>query len=204
MITEHSAETPDIQGLILLDCWEPQAHEHFFKDKFYINLIENLRFNNFQFRYVINSASRLKIELNDVVMANTLKVCNYRDDHPIICNLLENSGDEKSSTLMSRYLFDAHTVNIINEYDFSWFCTEYLSNEIKNWLVVGQTWQMCTHSHALGFHALTRLSKQHHLNFYATDYSFCTMTEQTAILEDFEQDSMRWKLIKDFGYQLLL
>jgi hypothetical protein len=29
------------------------------------------------------------------------------------------------------------------------------------------------------------------------------MTEQTAILQDFEQDSMNWRLIEGFGYQLL-
>ena len=112
MITEFSNKKPNITGLILLDCWEPQVCEHFFKDKYYINLIENLMLIDFQ--YVINSAARLKIDLNDTVMANTFKVCNYRDDHPIIRNLLENSGDEKSSTLMSRYVFNHTTVNIIN------------------------------------------------------------------------------------------
>jgi hypothetical protein len=62
---------------------------------------------------------------------------------------------------------------------------------------------MCTHDAALGLRKLTSITKRYPLNFYATDYSFCTMTEQTATLEDFEQDSMNWCLIKGFGYQLL-
>jgi hypothetical protein len=75
---------------------------------------------------------------------------------------------------------------------------------MTNWLVVGHTWQMCTHEHALGLQSLTSITKRHPvLNFYATDYSFCKMTENTATLEDFEQDSMNWRLIEDFGYQLL-
>jgi len=50
---------------------------------------------------------------------------------------------------------------------------------------------------------LSRIAKKYPLNFYATDYSFCKLTEQTATREDFEQDSMNWSPIKDFGYQLL-
>jgi hypothetical protein len=93
MITEHSTKKPEIHGLLLLDCWEPQVHEHFFKDKYYVNLIENLKNENFT--WVVNSASRLKIDLNDIAMAKTFKVCKYQDDHPIIKNLLQCSGDEK-------------------------------------------------------------------------------------------------------------
>jgi len=201
MITQHSKDIPTIQGLILLDCWEPQVHAHFFKDKYYINLIEQLK--NRYFEYIVNSASGLEIDLSDPNMTNTLEVCNYQTSHLLIRNLLQYSGDEKTSTLISRYLFRRQTINIITIEDFVWFCTDYWSNQIQNWLVVGHTWQMCTHDHALGLRVLSRLTKNHPLNFYATDYSFCKMTEQTATLEDFEQDSMNWCLIEGFGYQLL-
>lgn len=201
MIIKHSTKKPDIRGLILLDGWEPQVWDHFYKDKYYVNLIENLKGYNFQ--YIVNSASRLKIEFNDVIMANTFKVCNYNDNHPIIRNLLQNSGDEKTSALISRYVFRRQTINIINIDDFVWFCVDYLKYQIENWLIVGHTWQMCTHDHALGLSRLANLSKTYNLNFYATDYSFCTMTEQTAGLKEFEQDSLNWCLIEDFGYQLL-
>jgi hypothetical protein len=204
MIKAHSREKPNIQGLLLLDCWEPQVHEHLFKDKFYINLIENLLFNITDFWYVVNSASRLKIELNDTLMVNTFKVCNYRDDHPIIRNLLAHAGDEKTSTLILRYLCkDKQTINLINPDDFVWLCTKHLLNKVQNWLVVGHTWQMCTHSHAIGLNVLGNIASRYPLNFYATDYSFCTMTEQTATLRDFEQDSLKWELIENFGYRLL-
>lgn len=202
MITKFSKEKPYIHGLILLDCWEPQVHDHFFKDKYYINLIEKIK--NIQFKWIVNSASRLHIDLNDICMANTIKLCQYQDDHPIIKNLIKHAGTEKPSTLISKYLFNNRTINIINDNDFVWFCTKYLENQITNWLVVGHTWQMCTHEHALGLQSLTSITKRHPvLNFYATDYSFCKMTENTATLEDFEQDSMNWRLIEDFGYQLL-
>jgi len=106
--------------------------------------------------------------------------------------------------LISKYLFNKHTINILNDDDFVWFCTKYLENQITNWLVVGHTWQMCTHTHALGLQSLGRITKQHPvLNFYATDYSFCKLTENTATLEDFQQDSMNWCLIEAFGDQLL-
>ena len=201
MITEYSSKTPDIRGLLLLDCWEPQVSDHFFKDKFYINLIEHLK--NKKFEYAVNSVTDLKVDLNDAGMANTLKVCKYRDDHPLMHNLLQSSGNEKTSSLMLRYVLNQHTINIVNIKDFVWFCTEYLSYQIQHWLVVGHTWQMCTHSHALGLPRLAELSTMYNLNFYATDYSFCTMTEQTATLKDFEQDSLKWELVEDVGYRLL-
>ena len=202
MITEHSTKKPVIHGLLLLDCWEPQIHEHFFKDKYYVNLIENLKNENLT--WVVNSASRLKIDLSDIAMAETFKVCKYQDDHPIIKNLLQHSGNEKTSTLITRYVLSCKkSMHIMNMEDFVWYCSEYMSGQIQNWLVAGLTWQMCTHSHALGLPKLAQLSKRYSLNFYATDYSFCTMTEQTATLQDFEQDSLQWELIKDFGYQLL-
>jgi hypothetical protein len=202
MITESSNKIPDIQGLILIDCWEPQVYSHFFKDKFYINLIEKI--GNKNFKYIVNNVTRLQIDLSDPIMANTIKVCQYRDDHPLVRNLLQQSGDEKTSVLVTRYLIKrAPAINISNTADFTWFAKDYLSNKIQNWLVVGHTWQMCTHSHVLGLPQLAQITKDHGLNFYATDYSFCTMTEQPAVLADFEQDSLDWRLIKDFGYQLL-
>jgi hypothetical protein len=202
MITEFSNKIPDIKGLILLDCWEPQVREHFFKDKFYINLIEKIGNRNFE--YLVNSVTRLQVNLTDPTMANTMKVCEYQDNHPVMRSLLQASGDEKTSSLITRYLINrTQSINISNAVDFIWFCTNYLSYKIQNWLVVGHTWQMCTHNHGLGLPALARISKNHDMNFYATNYSFCTMTEQPAILEDFEQDSLKWRAIKDFGYQLL-
>jgi hypothetical protein len=201
MITEYSEDIPNIQGLILLDCWEPQVHDHFFKDKFYINLIEKLKDQYFE--YIVNSASGLQIDLNDAAMSNTFKVCDYSDNHSIMRNLSEHAGNEKTSTLISKYLFKRPVINIINIHDFAWFSTNYLPPQIKNWLVVGHTWQMCTHSHALGLARLARLTEIYPLNFYATDYSFCTMTEHTATLSDFEQDSLNWRQIQNFGYQLL-
>ena len=203
MITKSTRKHPILQGLLLLDCWEPQVHDHFYKDKYYINLIEKLKNKNFE--YIVNSAGRLPIDLNDTAMATTIKVCDYDHNHPIMRNLFENSGNEKTSTLLSKYLLNRiPTINILNAEDFVWFCTKYLPIErVQNWLVAGHTWQMCTHDAELGLHTLARLIKTCPLNFYATDYSFCTMTEQTATLKDFQQDIMNWRLIEGFGYQLL-
>lgn len=203
MITAHSKKIPNITGLILLDCWEPQVYSHLFKDKFYINLIDNIGDKHFE--WIVNSANGLHIDLSDHALATTMKMCNYNDTHPVMVNLLNQSGNEKTSALISRYLLKkTPTVIILNEQDFVWFGTKYLpTDHEQNWLVAGHTWQMCTHEAGLGLHSLSRITKNYPLNFYATDYSFCTMTEQTATLEDFEQDSMNWCLIKGFGYQLL-
>jgi len=203
MITEHSTKRPNIRGLILLDCWEPEVRDHFYKDKYYVNLIQKLKDKNFE--YIVHSAHGLQIDLNDTAMSNTFKVCDYSDNHSIMRSLLEHAGDNRTSNLLEKYLLKQNgaAINIINIHDFVWFSKDYLLNRIKNWLVVGHTWQMCTHSHALGLSSLANLIEIYDLNFYATDYSFCTMTEQTATLKDFEQDSMNWCLIENFGYQLL-
>ena len=88
MITEFTNELPDIKGLILLDCWEPQVYEHLFKDKFYINLIEKIAHTHF--KYIVNSVTKFQIDLSDTIMSNTMKVCQYQDNHPVMSNLLPN------------------------------------------------------------------------------------------------------------------
>ena len=203
IIKKSIKKHPILQGLILLDCGEPQVHDQFFMDKYYINLIEKLKNKNFE--YIVNNSYGLQIDLNDTVIATTIKVCDYDHNHPIMRNLFENAGNEKTSTLLSKYLLNRiPTINILNAEDFVWFCTKYLPIErVQNWLVAGHTWQLCTHDAGLGLNTLARLTKTYPLNFYATDYSFCTMTEQTATLQDFEQDSMNWRIIEGFGYQLL-
>jgi hypothetical protein len=108
---------------------------------------------------------------------------------------------ETTSTLIKKYLLKTDlSIFLTNYEDLSYHATVYLEGLCKNWLVVGQTWQMCTHDHALGLKHLTRLPG---LSFYATDFGFYKEHGGTAGYEDFANDSLDWEHIENFGYRLI-
>ena len=92
------------------------------------------------------------------------------------------------------------SIFLITHEDFVYHTNVHLKGQYKNWLVVGQTWQMCTHDHALGLNHLSRLPG---MSFYATDFGFCKEHGGTAGYEDFVNDSLDWEHIENFGYRLI-
>ena len=108
---------------------------------------------------------------------------------------------ETTSTLIKKYLLKTDSSIFLTNYeDLFYHATVYSEVLCTNWLVVGQTWQMCTHDHALGLNHLARLPG---MSFYATDFGFCKEHGGTAGYEDFVNDSLDWEHIENFGYRLI-
>ena len=213
MIVSVSDQAPEIQGLILLDCWGT-PNGRFTQDKFYVNLIDNVQ--HFDVRAVINSAGRLKLDLTDDSISNVLRIYGeppaiYNPDAietirraTVIQNILAHIGDEETSPLIKKYLLrGAKSVLLVNSDDFVYHYEHHLHSEVKNWLIAGQAWGMCTHNHFLGIPTLASISKQHDINFYATDYSFYKMTGDLANRDDFHNDFIEWQELSGFGYRLV-
>jgi hypothetical protein len=220
MIVGQSTEIPEIHGLILLDCWEP-PNGKFFTEKFYVNLIDQLQ--GYNFRCVVNGASNNKLDIQDPSLINTLKIYSRPrlDDsgapildtpadfrrYKVITNLLQFFvGNDVTSALIKRYLLAPFpSVFLMSPEDLAYHASVHLHHTCKNWLVVGQSWQMCTHSHALGLPRLAKLSHKYNIDmsFYATDFGFCKVNGGTAGYNDFENDSLQWEHIENFGYKLV-
>jgi hypothetical protein len=220
MIVGQSTMVPEIHGLILLDCWEPPDCK-FFTEKFYVNLIDRLQ--EYDFKCVVNSASNNKLDIQDPSLLNTLKIYSTpsigSDNLPMPENPIDNRrykvvtnvlqffvGDEVTSALIKRYLLAPFpSVFLMNPEDLVYHASIHLQHTCKNWLVVGQSWQMCTHHHALRLPILAQLAHRYNIDmsFYATDFGFCKVNGGTAEYNDFENDSLQWEHIENFGYKLL-
>ena len=211
MITETAefdARFHYYHGLILIDCWECED-EKFFVDRFYINLIQLLQ--NISFFPVINCSSNLKLDLDDASISNTISAYSHQHDMDDACRIIHNlvascQGNKKTSHLVQKYLFCKYrknTIFLISPDDLL-FHTQHASNNTwTNWLVVGQSWQLCTHTAGLGLQALSDLNLNKKINFFAIDHGFCKIDGNSVTREDFDQDALRWKEITGFGYQLI-
>ena len=218
MITSQSSLVPEIHGLILLDCWEPPAHK-FFTEIFYVNLIDRLK--KYHFKCVVNSPSNSQFDQDDVSLANTLQIygrprlsvdgsvaLDTDDDfrrYRVITNIFKSFTDtavtEATSALIKKYFLKTESsIFLANHADFVYHTTVHLKGQYKNWLVVGQLWQMCTHEHSLGLKYLSQLPG---MSFYATDFGFCKKDGGTAGHEDFASDTSKWEHIENFGYKLV-
>ena len=218
MITSQSSLVPEIHGLILLDCWEPPAHK-FFTEIFYVNLIDRLK--KYHFKCVVNSPSNTRFDQDDPSLANTLQTYGcprldadglalldtdadfrrYRVMTSIFKSFTNNAVTEATSALIKKYLLKTNpSIFLITHEDFVYHNTVHLKGQYKNWLVVGQSWQMCTHEHSLGLKYLSQLPG---MSFYATDFGFCKQDGGTAGHEDFASDSTQWEYIENFGYKLV-
>jgi len=218
MITSQSLTVPEIHGLILLDCWEPPAHK-FFTEIFYVNLIDRLK--KYHFKCVVNSPSNTRFDQDDPSLANALQIYGqprlgvdglalldtdadfrrYRVMTSIFKSFTNNAVTEATSALIKKYLLKTNpSIFLITHEDFVYHTNVHLKGQYKNWLVVGQSWQMCTHEHSLGLKYLSQLPG---MSFYATDFGFCKQGGGTAGHEDFTSDSTQWEYIENFGYKLV-
>ena len=157
-----------INGLILIDCWEPdllfsQATKDNkrvskTKNKFFVNLIDNLKRFNF----------------SGTIVSST---------HGI-----------STSGIIQAYLPTYNTVHITTQTEFF----ELRKNNknfkrIKHWLVVGTTWQVCAHLNDMGLCSFSTMMRQHpKLNFYGASWGFLKHNLETTTAEDFASDLLTW------------
>jgi hypothetical protein len=212
MIVSSSRDIPTIDGLILIDCWEPQVESKKFLQQFYINLLNQL--SKFKFCSIVNASTSCRLDINDPSQHNTIQQyawqnrynisCRTAEDNNIIANLVSfSSTDEQTSVILNRSLLDNnHSFSIFTIDDFRYHCQHHLNNQFKNWLVVGQTWQMCTHENSIGLRSLRRLIYEN-FNFYTIDSGFCKIDGELVHHSDYATDKLQYELIYDFGYRLL-
>jgi hypothetical protein len=223
MITTSTDQIPNLQGLILIDCWEPSQQKQPYINQFYQNIINNT--SHYNFVCVVNSGLNILLDLKDESFANLFgHHCNNKISslpplaqqrhHQVIANSCrwagqtwneENPKNNSSSQLLHDHFFtNDRGIYLLDPLDIVFHNQIILGGRVQNWLIAGRTWQMCVHYNKLGLNNLAALSARYNINFYATDYSFLKDGLQTtAQLKDFECDSLNWMEICNFGYQLV-
>jgi len=223
MITKSTDQVPELQGLILIDCWEPSQRNQPIINQFYQNIIDSTTQHNFV--CVVNSGNNILLDLTDHSFANLFHHhCNNRltwlPEHlqqrhnRVIANSCrwagqshintESQSNSSSRLLHDHFLTQGRGVYLMDPLDLVFHNQLVLSGQVKNWLVVGRSWQMCVHNNGLGLNNLAELSSRFSLNFYATDYSFLKEdNETTAGPAEFESDELEWLSVNNFGYQLV-
>ena len=156
-----------INGLILIDCWEPHLYDTsrkyikrviLPKQKFFTNLVHNLK----------------KFNFSGTIVSST---------HGI-----------STSGIIQAYLPTYNTVHITTQTEFFELRKNNKNfKQINHWLVVGTTWQVCAHLNDMGLCSFSTMIRQHpELNFYGTSWGFLKHNLETATAEDFAGDLLTW------------
>ena len=210
MITGSTDHVPQLQGLILIDCWEPSIQKRERVNQFYQNIIDQTQ--NYNFVCVINSANQVLIDMADQSFSNLFQYhCNnqilslpehlQQRHNQVVANSCrwahqqltqEKFSHYTSSRLLHDQFFNnGRGVYIMNPLDMMFHNQVILNGQIKNWLVVGKSWQLCVHNNGLGLINLEEISARFSTNFYATNYSFLMgYNDNCAGPEEFENDEL--------------
>jgi len=163
----------EINGLILIDCWEPdllygQASKDSkkagkTKNGFFVNLVNNLE--RFRFTGIINAGT------NDIKLSRHIK--QYISTCSDVFNL-----DSRRDFLELRKL-------------------EHWKN-INHWLVVGTSWRVCVHLNDIGLISFATSNWiDPKLNFYGVNWGFLKHNLETTTAEDFANDHLKWTAFED-------
>ena len=224
MITAKIQDIPIIDGLILIDCVKVASDSHQAVRLYHQQLIKLL--SRFSFTCVVNGNIGIEIDYSDRSQLNTFNqycwsntigqtVIDPRQTE-IIYNMIRFSrpGRYTSNLIHNRLLDNDRSIFLVTLEDFLYHVKTKLNDATKNWLIVGQSWNLCAHDNNIGLKNIAKLSKSCDLNFYEIDQGFCMKTYSglaveldfipTAGRQEFENDSIEWAEIIDFGYKLIL
>ena len=208
MIVKYTNEIhPVIDGLIMIDCWNPSAEKRSEYNNFYIPLLSKLI--QFDFKCIVNAAYNVDLTTQDISIRNTLQTYYWPESKIQKFNIVQNlvkhcGGSNKTSILFEEALmYNALSVMLLEFDDFVHHWQTVLDCRVNNWLVVGQSWKNCVHRRQIGLANMYRNNTHRDLNFYAMEIGFKTDNGTTTSYEDFQQDNLPWAYIENFGYKLI-
>jgi len=209
MILKFTNESiPVIDGLIMIDCWQPSIDQKTNYNGFYLPLLSTLI--KFDFKCIVNVAYNVALNTEDISIKNAFRTYYWPDspygqNHNIVQNLVKHCGGENQTSLLFKeaLIRDTNSIMLLQFEDFVYHWQHVLDCKVNNWLVVGQTWQNCVHHRPIGLEIMYRNIDHSKLNFYAIDNGFKLDDGSPATHEDFANDSLPWIHIPNFGYKLV-
>lgn len=208
MIVKHTNNTvPVIDGLIMIDCWNPSDQQRLEYNNFYVPLLAKLI--QFDFKCIVNAAYNVDLSTQDISIRNTLQTYYWPEskiqNSNVVQNLVKHCGaSNKTSVLFEEVLMHKIPSVMLLEFDdFIHHWQTVLDGQVSNWLVVGQAWKNCVHARQIGLDNMYRSNQHQDLNFYALTDGFKTDHGTVTTHEHFQQDNLPWTPVKDFGYKLV-
>jgi hypothetical protein len=207
MIIKYTGDAPPkFDGLILIDCWQPQDNE---TDKliFFYKLSEYIGNHKDHYLQIVNASMRCRADTTDPTIANTMQAYswnfNFKQADPpapnrhnisVLLNTVEQfSGDYQLFQGLRTQLKNQNNCHyIVNFDDFLVHWNRSGSVRATNWLVVGQSWQNCVHNNSIGLHAFANILDYYKMNFYVMEEFVLTEDNETLTEIDFSNDSLRW------------
>lgn len=209
---------PDIQGVIMIDVWSLPELQSFFQTV-------QQRMPKFDIQCCVNASYNLDIgQINDVgdrSLHNTFRLHLWNrgiEQQPLDLETMNPSDRLVFNVLRfsrSNYRTDPtlHTpdllgsdasVVILDADDLVHHCQMYHNNSIKNWLILGQAWEMCVHHRPMGLCNLAKLISSNDYNFFVTPWSVRDQHGAELTQHCFQgSDGLCWDKVDGFGYRLL-
>jgi hypothetical protein len=208
MIVKYTNETvPVIDGLIMIDCWNPRCDQKKDYKNFYVPLLSKLI--NFDLKCIVNAAYNVTLNTNDLSIRNAFQTYYWPQSQSQNTNIVQNlirhcAGSNRTIPLFEETLLDnADSIMLLEFDDFVYHWQNALDCRVNNWLVVGQTWKICVHSRPIGLDTMYRNNAYRNLNFYALTDGFKTDDGTVTTHTNFQQDNLPWAHIENFGYKLI-
>jgi hypothetical protein len=205
MIVQYTGDAPpNFDGVILIDCWHPRDHQYS-KQIFFHRLCEYLSEIKGDCAQIINASAKLKLDYDDPSIVNTLKrYCwdqnldsnDFLTTHhnvQIAINCLNQFSGNLSTFLGLKKILDWHSsFYIVTLEDFLMHWHAQGSAKSTQWLVAGQSWQICVHNNSIGLKALSRLIGHYNMNFYVREEFVLTDDDTNPTEMDFSNDTLNW------------
>ena len=190
MIKEANGDVPELSGLLVIDWWQECDNNAVWSQ----GVKEQLK--KLDFATVVIANYEITPSLDDPAQFNTIQQYGWYDYHPkILSPMLKECGRRQSNGFIQNN-YGHKSFALYDVESFSQHLEYTHSSHVKNWLVVGGHWLVCTHHRPLGFKNLLTLS----YNFFITEWSIYK-SESPIERRDIEKDSICW-LQHDDLYQL--
>jgi hypothetical protein len=197
----------DINGLICIDLWEQDPTGQRWSETYqcWLALLAE-RLSSMTFHGIINASFHTQIDFADPSIFNTFIRHNWQDfNQDIMMSVVRGCNNFVMSKEIIHQVFGSHT--------FFYNTTEHFLQHqaqftpyITKWLVVGNTWPICTHRSEMGltgFSALTRHPDFAHLSFYGTPWGFIKENDTVCTANDFVDDQyVQWQQLSNELFQL--
>jgi hypothetical protein len=219
MIVKYTGEPPpNFDGVILIDCWQPQENEI---DKliFFYKLADYIGFNKDQYHQIVNASVQCSANPDDQTIVNTMQ--SYSWNHVFLQNTSPTVNHHNTSVLLNAVkqfsgnyrLFQGLQTQlknqnnchyIVNFDDFLMHWNRGGNQRPKNWLVVGQSWQNCVHNNDIGLQRFSEILDYYKMNFYVREEFVLNTDDQNPTETDFSNDTLNWmKYHGTTTYQLM-
>jgi hypothetical protein len=203
MILSRHSNLPRIDGVIFIDMWVPRPDIGDVTDAWYRTVVQHIDSDPGLYpKHFVNACYMNKIDPMDRSISNTL--AQYQPGSVVIENIERYcQGLNQTSEIIRQLLNHRHSIFLLDATDFLEHWKNHLFQLPCNWLVVGQSWQICLHTRPMGLNRLQQLSQQTPLRFFMCEWSGFTEDHTVLTAQHFENDHLPWAEIPGFGYELL-